>query len=386
MVKRLLPLLIILLLIVPIATAAGVVYVISDQGDIPLYRALSERVDVSLSKKPGGDVILALDLNYNFLNETGKEYLVMLLREAKSGKTVIIGLNTLRSLELEVPETMKLLGLSVAFRKAGIIEIAPENGFEFKPFGYDSDVYGLAEVNASNGKILLEAEGHPILIETPVGRGRLVILTINPADYYLNTENPAVVDFLVAIIRHYTGGGFPVGTAVALGIAGATAAYIATSNNPQAEKVRRWIKTVPIIFGRFITPPEDVLKNSTRAAIYNYIKAKGYSTIDDVASTFSISRTNARWHLSVLKRARLVDETSVGKVIVFHLPGQENRRRAVRDFLLENTTRRKIYELLQKGKSLSEIARILGVSKSTVHYNIQILKEYGVLGEEDEEE
>lgn len=386
MVKRIIPFLILPLLLVPVAAATGVVYVASDPGDVPLYHALSERMDVTLSQKPEGDIILALDLNYNFLNESGRENLVMLLREAKSGKTVIIGFNTLRSLELEDPEAVRLLGISVTFRKTGIIRITPKNRFEFTPFNYDSDVYGIAEVNATGGNVLLKAENHTILLEIPVGKGRLVILTINPADYYLNTKNPAIVDFLVATVEHYTGGEFPTGIVVGLGVTGVMAAYVAFSSNPQAEKIRRWIKTLPLIFGRFITPPEDVLKNSTRAAIYNYIKAKGYSTIDDVASTFSISRTNARWHLSVLKRARLLEETPVGKVIIFHLPGQKNRRRAVRDFLLENTTRRKIYDLLQAGKSLSEIARILGVSKSTIHYNIQILKEYGVLGEEDEKE
>jgi len=377
--------LLIVALLTPPVMADGVSYLYSDLGDIPLYEALSSKMDVVPSKKPSGDVILALDLNYGFMNERSREILPALLREAKAGKTVIIGLNTLRSLKMETPETLKLLGISVNFTKSGILEIEPKNGFEFEPFRYDSNVYGIARVEAPNKRVLLESSGIPVVIEIPIGKGKLVVLTINPSDYYLKTENPAVVEFLVAVVKHCSSKGFPVKTSVAIGLLGATGAiYLATSNNPTCKKIREWIKLLPLAIGRFITPPKDVLKNSTRKAIYSYIKARGYATISEVASTFSISRTNARWHLSVLKRARLLDETTIGNTTIFHLPGEENRKKAVRDFLLENKTRREIYNLLIQGKSLSEIARILKISKSTVHYNIRILKEYGVVGEKDE--
>ena len=362
--------------------AGGLTYLYSDPGDIPLYKALSDQLDVSLSEYPSGNIILALDLNYNFMNESSRKALLTLFREAKAGKTIIIGLNTLRSLDIETPETLKLLGISINFTKAGIRIIEPENGFEFNPFEYDSDIYGIARINARSGEILLESSGIPVLIEIPLGKGRLVILAINPSDYYLNTKNQAVVDFIVAIVKHYSETDFPLNHVVVLGLVGITVVYLVTSNNPYVEKIRNWIKLIPIAIGRFMIPPTDVLKNGTRKAIYNYVKAKGYTTIQEVASAFSISRTNARWHLSVLKRAELIDETSVGNTVVFHLPGEGNKKKAIWEFILENKTRREVHKLLKEGKSLSEIARILRISKSTVHYNIKILREYGLIGEE----
>ncbi len=129
-----------------------------------------------------------------------------------------------------------------------------------------------------------------------------------------------------------------------------------------------------------------MLKNKTRESIYRYIEAKGgYSTVVDVASTFSISRTNARWHLNVLKRAGLLDETTIQNTTIYHPPGRENRQKAVRAFLLENKIRREIYNLLIRGgKSISDIARTLGLSKSTVHHHVSVLREYGgVVGNEE---
>lgn len=364
--------------------ATKVVYLFSDPGDMPLYKALSDKLDVSLSEKSGSGLILALDLNYEFMNRSKRKILLTLLRDAKSGKTVIIGLNTLRSLKIETPQTLNILGISANFTEAGILVIKPENGFKFRSFGYDSDVYGVVQVKAPGERILLESSGIPVLIEIPLGKGRLVVLTINPSAYYLDSKNQRVVEFLISVIRHYSDKGYPAKTAAVLAFLGAGAIYIAVSNSQYADKIRKSIKLVPIIIGRFMISPEDVLKNSTRKAIYSYIRAKGYVTIDETASTFSISRTNARWHLSVLKRAKLVNETTVGNTIIFHLPGEKNQKNAVRNFLLENKTRREIYNLLIQGKSLSEIARILRISKSTVHYNIRILREYGVVGEKDE--
>lgn len=372
----------VLLVLLMASPAGAVTYLYSDSGDIPLYRAISNKTTVGLSGNPGGKIILALDLNYGFMNESGREVLPALIGEAQKGKIVIIGFNTLRSLKVEAPATLRLLGISVNFTRAGTLRIKPEKGFDFEPFAYDSDVYGVAEVRA-NGKVLLESNGVPILIEIPVGKGKLVVLTINPSAYYLDTRNPAVADFIVAVIKYYSKGGLPLTATAAAVILSAGAAYVTFSNNPQMEKFRRWIKWIPFVIGRFMTPPEKVLENKTRDSIYRYITAKGYSTVMDVASTFSISRTNARWHLHVLKRAGLLDETTIQNTTVYHLPGRENRKKALRDFLLENKIRREVYSLLTRGKSISDIARMLGISKSTAHHHVSILREYGVVGDEE---
>lgn len=374
--------LLVLLMASPII-AGTVTYLYSDSGDIPLYRAISNKTTVALSENPEGGVILAIDLNYGFMNESSRETLPALLKEAQKGKTVIVGLNTLRSLTVEAPTTLRLLGISVNFTTAGIVEVKPKNGFKFKAFGYDSDVYGVAMIKAPHEKVIINSSGIPVLVEIPVGKGKLVVLTINPSAYYLDTKNPAVVDFIVAVIEYYSKEGLPLTAAAAAVILSAGAAYATFSNNPHAEKFRRWIKWIPLAIGRFMIPPEKVLKNKTRESIYRYIEAKGYSTVVDVASTFSISRTNARWHLNVLKRAGLLDETTIQNTTIYHPPGRENRQKAVRAFLLENKIRREIYNLLIRGKSISDIARTLGLSKSTVHHHVSVLREYGVVGNEE---
>ncbi|WP_456453474.1 helix-turn-helix domain-containing protein [Thermococcus sp.] len=383
--KRVIYVILIVTILTSPVIATGMVYISSDPGDIPLYRALSDKLDISLSEKRGDDIILALDLNYEFMNKSARKTLITLLRDAKRGKTVIIGLNTLRSLKIEIPQTLNILRISVNFTKDGILVIKPKGRFKFRSFGYDSDVYGTVIVRAPRERILLNSSRIPVLVEIPIGKGKLVIITINPSAYYLDSKNPGIVEFLISVVKYYSDRRFPVKTAAVLVFLGVGTIYIAVSSSQSADKIRKSLKLVPIIIGRFMVSPEDVLKNSTRKAIYSYIRVRGYTTINDVASTFSISRTNARWHLSVLKRAKLIDETTVGNTVIFHIPGKENQKKAIRDFLLENKIRREIYNLLSTGKSLSEIAKILRISKSTVHYNIRILKEYGIVGEKDEQ-
>jgi DNA-binding transcriptional ArsR family regulator len=381
LVRKPLALFVLLFLVSPVL-AGGIVYIASDSGDVPLYEAVSEKIDASLSSEPGGELILALDLNYNFLNDS-QRVVFELLRAAHDGKTVVVGFNTLRTIEAVNPSGMKLLGISANFTGVGIITVRPGNGFDFRPFGYDSDAYGIALVKARSGKVLLNStEGYPVLIEVPVGKGRLVIVTLNLPAYYLDTRNPAVVDFVVAIVKHYSRGRIPLNPETVVGIVGAVGAiaYVATSSNPQAQRIRDALKALVFVIAHFIFLPKDVLRNPVRRKIYGYIAEKGYATINDVVVNCSISRTNARWHLGVLKRAKLIEETPVGNTFLFHLPGKEGRRRAIEGFLLENELRRKIYLLARQGKSLTEIARTLGVSKSTVHHHMEILKRYGLLG------
>ncbi len=233
--------LLVLLMASPII-AGTVTYLYSDSGgDIPLYRAISNKTTVALSENPeGGGVILAIDLNYGFMNESSRETLPALLKEAQKGKTVIVGLNTLRSLTVEAPTTLRLLGISVNFTTAGIVEVKPKNGFKFKAFGYDSDVYGgVAMIKAPHEKVIINSSGGiPVLVEIPVGgKGKLVVLTINPPSaYYLDTKNPAVVDFIVAVIEYYSKEGLPLTAVAAAVILSAGAAYATFSNNPPTRR------------------------------------------------------------------------------------------------------------------------------------------------------
>ncbi|KUJ99687.1 MAG: hypothetical protein XD43_0651 [Thermococcales archaeon 44_46] len=371
---------VVLFTLLPLVAAFSVVYISSDQGDIPLYHAVSNRTGIVLSDKPSGDLVVALDINYAFLNDSNRNLPVELIGEAKRGKTVIIGLNTVRAVEKINPAILELTGVRLNYTSMGIITIKPNDILKFKEFGYDSDRYGLVLVKAKNSKVPLESEGIAIVTEVPLGRGKLVIVGINPAAYFLDTRNPAVPEFVVALIRYYSHAGpskaVLVGSAIG---AVALAGYVAISNNPQVQKFREWIKSIPVIVvGRFLTPPEDVLKNPTRRGIYEYIKAKGYSTLTDVVSTFGISRTNAKWHLRVLTRAKLLEEVSVGNTLVFYPIGKKEE--AIKLFILENETRGRIYTLLkERPRGVSELASLLGLSKSTVHHNLSIMEEYGLI-------
>ncbi|WP_088854569.1 helix-turn-helix domain-containing protein [Thermococcus pacificus] len=364
----------------PLVAAVTAVYIPSDPGDIPLYRAISNSTGIVLSNEPDGDLIVALDINYAFLNESNRDLPSSLIRDAKDGRTVIVGLNTLRAVEMGNQGILELAGIHLNYTSAGIIPVEPNDILKFKEFGYDSDRYGLVIVKARKSKVLLESDGIPIVTEIPLGRGKLVVVGINPSAYYLDTLNPAVPEFVVALIKHYSHAGpskaILVGGALgALALAG----YVATSNNPQVQKFRELVKSLPIIvIGRFLTPPGQVLQNTTRKGIYGYIKARGYSTLTDVTSTFGISRTNARWHLRVLTRAKLLEEISVGNTIIFYPVGK--REEAIKLFLLENETRRRIYELLkERPRGVSELARLLNLSKSTVHHNCTIMENYGLV-------
>lgn len=365
---------------------SGVVYLYSDPGDIPLYKALPDIAELAPPTQwRDSKIILALDLNYEFMDEAGRESIHRLLEEAAKGKTVVVGFNTLRSIEIQEPGALKAVGVSVNFTHIGVVEVAPGNGFKFEKFKYDTDVYGIALVEARRGEVLLSTRGIPVLIEVPIGRGRLVIVTINPSEHYLNEENPAVAEFVASIVEHYSSGGGGLREAAPLAALGSSvAAYLTLSRSPTASRLRDAAKWPLALIGGYLIPSDKALDNETRRAIYEYVKEKGYTTVADTASRFSISRTNARWHLYVLVRSNLLEVTRVGKVEVYHPPGEDNRARAVKDFLLENRLRRRIYELLARGVSMSELPRILGVSKSTVSYHVGILRRYGVLSLEEE--
>ncbi|ALV63704.1 Transcriptional regulator, ArsR family [Thermococcus sp. 2319x1] len=366
--------------LLPPVVAFTVVYVASDPGDIPLYNAISNRTGVLLSKEPSGNLIVALDVNYAFLNGSDKDLPVNLIGEAKKGKTVIVGLNTLRAVEKVNPRILEFAGIQLNYTTVGILPIEPNGLLKFEKFGYDSDRYGLVIVRARNSKVLLDSGGMQIVTEISLGKGKLVVVGINPTAYYLDTSNPGVVEFVVSLIDHYSRPGSSRALLVggALGAA-VLAGYAATSNNPHVQRFRELIKSFPVIvIGRFLTPPAEVLQNSTRRGIYEYIKAKGYSTLIDVVSTFGISRTNAKWHLRVLTRAKLLEETNVGNTIVFHPIGKKEE--AIKLFLLENKTRKRIYELIiERPMGVSELSRLLGVSKSTVHHNLTTMEEYGLV-------
>lgn len=365
-----------------IILAETITYLYSDPGDIPLYKALSNKTSVEASDMPSGQIILALDLNYAFMNKSSQKIFLLLLNEAYKGRIVIIGFNTLRGMVKTCPETLRIIGVSANFTSLGVLEIAPRNGFEFQPFKYDSNIYGVALVKTQNGRVLLRASGIPILIETPLGRGKLVILTINPSNYYLETRDPRVADFIISIINYYTTKKLPITTIVATSIVlGAVVAYISFSNNPQIEKLRRLIKWIPLIIAKYVIPHRRELENKLRKSIYNYIKEKGYATVMDIKSTFSISRTNARWHLYVLARAGLLDSVKIQNTEIYFPPGRENRLEAIKRFLLENKVRREIYKMLSEGRNVSEMARVLGVSKSTVIHHIRVLRKYGVISD-----
>ncbi len=364
----------------PLVVAFTAVYIPSDPGDIPLYRAISNRTGIALSNEPSGDIIVALDVNYAFLNDSNKDLPVSLIQDAKDGRTVIIGLNTLRAVEMENPGILEFVGMHLNYTAAGIIPVEPNNLLKFKGFGYDSDRYGLVIVKAKSSKVLLKSDEIPIVTEVPLGRGKLVVVGINPTACYLDTRNPAVPEFVAALIKHYSHAG-PSKAILVGGALGAVAlaGYAVTSNNPHVQKFREWIKSLPVIvIGRFLTPPEEVLQNTTRKGIYGYIRARGYSTITDVASTFGISRTNAKWHLRVLTRAKLLEEVSVGNTLIFYPTGKKGE--AIKLFLLENETRRRIYDLLkERPRGVSELARLLNLSKSTVHHNCAIMEDYGLV-------
>jgi DNA-binding transcriptional ArsR family regulator len=377
---RLSALLLFIIFLSPLVGATTVVYLPSDPGDIPLYKAVSNRTNIILSQRPSGDLIVAIDLNYEFLNKSMRNVPLLLLREAKKGKTVILGLNTLRCIEKESPETLKMLGISLNYTRRGIILIEPSDSLNFKEFGYDSDRYGLVIVRAKNSRVVLSSGGLPIVTEIPLGRGKLIAVGINPSAYYLDTHNPGVAEFLTVLIEHYSSGGHSKVIIVAgLFASAALIGYAATSGNPTVRGFRDAIKYLPfIVIGRFLTPPGDVLKNSTRRGIYEYVRAKSYATLTDITSTFGISRTTAKWHLRILTRSKLLEETQIGNTVVFYPFGKKDE--AIRNFLLESETRRRIYELLkEKPLRISELSRILGLSKSTIHYNVALLEEYGLI-------
>lgn len=351
-------------------------YLYSDHGDIVFYKELSSKIPLKLGGAWEGEVIAAIDLNYEFMNQSSRKTLTDLVKEAYNGKTVIIGYNTIRAIQTADPTAFQKIGARVTYSMKGVIDIQPQHGLQFTPLKYDASKYGMAIINAPQVNIIIESGEEPILEEIPVGKGRLIVLAINPVEPYLETRDPAYPEFTAAVLKYYSSKRPSTILAATAAIITATAAYLSLSSNQRVERLRNIIKWA-IVSGGFKLMGREVLENKLRKAIYDYINERGYTTVNDIAHTFNISRSNARWHLQVLLRAGLIKATSIQNSEIYHPPGY--RSRAVREFLLENKLRRKIYEQLLKGKSISEIARTLGISKSTVSHHARVLREFKVL-------
>ena len=125
---------------------------------------------------------------------------------------------------------------------------------------------------------------------------------------------------------------------------------------------------------------EDVLEQSTRAAVYERVHASPGASLADIADAVGVTKSTVRYHVRVLREAGLVDATEaagalrvapadadVELVASLNAPGTG----PVLDAVAEH-----------EPASVTELARATGRAPSTVSHHLSTLEERGIVERE----
>lgn len=123
--------------------------------------------------------------------------------------------------------------------------------------------------------------------------------------------------------------------------------------------------------------------NSTRAQIFNFVKANPGVSFREICSSLGIAVGSAQFHLGVLKKAGLLSFFRDGKYKRFFEARKFSRKRKALISLLRHKTTEKIVEILLDHKSVSHsiLASMLNISSQGLTWNINRLRKTGILQE-----
>jgi len=384
-------------------TPTTALFISSDPGDDLFASMFAERAPgvavlrcaLGSNLSASGSVVYVLDYNLNsdgsgWCSSWPPEFGYMLLDMARRGSTVVLGYNTLRLISVFEPGVLSSLGF-VFVDDSRPVALYVEASDVLRGVGapekvlYDVGVYRRAEAAPISGWRVLArfSDGAPAIVEARVGGGRIILLLFNPVWPAVNGEE-AYVDLVAALHRYVTSG--PGSNAQPMYIAAAAAAIAAavvasaSSASPQRgdEILRRIDKPVAVVVVLgYKLARVDPLKHPVREQIYRLAEEKPYVTVEDVMA-LGVNRTPALWHLEILVSAGLLaSEKVLGKTIYFK---PEKRREAVVALVLESEHRRKILlELLEETRTLTWLAKALGISKSTVKHHLDAMIQIGVV-------
>ena len=125
---------------------------------------------------------------------------------------------------------------------------------------------------------------------------------------------------------------------------------------------------------------ENILDNPTRAKIFTTISLNPGVHFNELIRDLNLSRGQATWHLTLLKKFQMIRSTKYGKYLLFYpniafiYDDVDSKNYSV---VLKSETRNKILELVIENPSITqnEIRKIIDVSQSTLAYHLAILEQ-----------
>jgi DNA-binding transcriptional ArsR family regulator len=367
----------------------SVLFVVSDRGDVMFLHSLGLAADIAVCSLPAGhrsyDVIFVLDYNTGGMacSKWPHGGARSLLRAARNGSVVIIGLNTLKTIALQEPSMLRSMGLVWALAGQGHRTIQPIAGLVAlgapESLAYDAARYKrLLVLPHSDWRVLSWFDdGFPAIVEQRVGRGRIVFIFFNPVWPGVRGQREYIL-LTRALYSYYSlAHGAPVlqaAAAAAVATAAATSAAVQRSD----EAARRAVKpltAVSLLAHR--VRKEKLHEHPVRQKILRLLEEKPYITIQDLAH-LGIKRPTAIWHLELMVSLGVLSMKKVAGKTIYYKSGRD--REALLAFLMESRHRQMIIErLAQRAYTLSKLAEVLSINKSTAKHHVDLLLSLGVV-------
>jgi predicted transcriptional regulator len=129
------------------------------------------------------------------------------------------------------------------------------------------------------------------------------------------------------------------------------------------------IKFGPLVFGKV----KAILKNKNRIAILEYIEKNPGCTLADLSKNTGMNQGTIKYHLSILVLERNIIRQRNGKFgYLFANGGKHLEKKKVYGYVMNPTKHQILKSILnQPGISNKEIADMVQISRSTVHWHLQ---------------
>lgn len=122
-----------------------------------------------------------------------------------------------------------------------------------------------------------------------------------------------------------------------------------------------------------------LLQNDTRKKIYNVIKQFPGVNINSIKKTLNLGSHAVMWHLSVLLKFGCIQEILYKTTSLFALPKLTTQETILSSLLRKDLIRFILHQLESGRKSLADLEKDLGESKSKLFYNLRNLEEFQII-------
>ncbi len=137
------------------------------------------------------------------------------------------------------------------------------------------------------------------------------------------------------------------------------------------------LKAVPFIIGKYT----DILDNTLRNSIFNFIKGNPGETVSEISKERSVNRGTLNYHLNILLKNRKIILIKKGKLIhVFDTHSPSLKEKDIWFYLNNETERKILYSLMDTpGIANIELSALFNLNKSTIHRLLEKYEREGII-------